>query len=70
MTAKLASQLAALIGQRGILVTGQEKLRVAVLVREAKTSYGRPRVYVTPLAGDVERGTWVEAERVELGATQ
>lgn len=69
MTAKLASELAALIGRQGILETGQEGLRVAVKVREAKSSYGRPRVYVTPLSGNTEQGAWVEVNRIELGAS-
>ncbi len=54
------------IGQE-LLVTC-ESLQVRCRVLDVKTSYGRPRLLITPIAGRGEQ--WVEMSRVQLTAIE
>lgn len=57
-------ELTALIGRQAVLTTGQERLRVLVDIQDAKQSYGRTRVAVTPVAGPDQKPVWVDFSRV------
>ena len=55
-----ATEMIPEVGQR--VYIRFESCRVLCVVRDVKCSYGRPRLEVTPVAGD--GGQWVELSRV------
>jgi hypothetical protein len=58
-----AAELAALIGLKGMWYAGNG-LGIAVRIVDAKSSYGRTRVAITPLHGDGH--AWVELGKVTV----
>lgn len=48
------------IGRRGTVRTGHGTMTCSVVIVDAKTAYGRPRVHVEPLHGS--GGAWVDVE--------
>lgn len=57
-----ANELQTLVGKEGSIQ--EAGLVIGVRIKDAKVSYGRPRVLVTPIAGSGE--TWRAIEGVEI----
>jgi hypothetical protein len=54
-------------GRHAIVQTGQEALRVEVVILDVKNSYGRIRTSIVPVTGDpAARPVWVDFDRLEL----
>ena len=53
------------VGLTGLL--SSDKLQFSVLILDAKVCYGRPRFFITPVAGSGE--VWVDSSRVSVSST-
>lgn len=56
-----ANELGRMVGQRGTINVSPGSMRMAVIVLDAKTTYGEDRLLVMPVAGTGQ--VWVAAFR-------